>query len=589
MNREIPGRTFFISAYLLLAFGFLTIHFTRVENFSTVIGGLVVKGRSSVGTALSPPQIRMMKVGFNGLEVTLRKRNKLVLITDDGIRHHLGISGWQTDENSVRINLEQGAGLIFKTDPHSSSVSLSPVVPSTSPPVRSMELPFRAQNGVSLGIPNDRPGILSVSADDMEFVAKLPSGSNWIPERRVLELMVLDKANLVLEVSDDGRGGGLEVNQWLAQGNAISEAVYNSAVFAWLEAARTGWRSRIDPRTGLWTDETGKTGWSDVRAASMLADSVSRGVLPAQLQAVLSVAERAQQIGWLPSPYLGNVVAQSAALSRKITADADRLRQQLNSTSVDFGFPDALSTLVDAGYPGDATKLVNSARQIPSEGLKADQALSRLQLLQNADSDAALRRRLIDTFILPRVLWVKDGLWLFDEDGVIDMQESIRAGVLLDREARMNNDSLYQSAGRQLVFSALNYADEAGILPARLLFEGSGEVLKEGDIAPEQVYQEIAAPASYPRRLSLANEMGSGSWALSCAQRFTLRSTPRETTISVDFPAGATHHLVLKGVKNFTQLYMNGIRWNGDPNFQRYYAGWYYNETNETLVYQASP
>ena len=28
---------------------------------------------------------------------------------------------------------------------------------------------------------------------------------------------------------------------------------------------------------------------------------------------------------------------------------------------------------------------------------------------------------------------------------------------------------------------------------------------------------------------------------------------------------------------------MNGIRWNGDPNFQRYYAGWYYDQANETL------
>jgi hypothetical protein len=51
----------------------------------------------------------------------------------------------------------------------------------------------------------------------------------------------------------------------------------------------------------------------------------------------------------------------------------------------------------------------------------------------------------------------------------------------------------------------------------------------------------------------------------------------------VDFPPGAIHHIVIRGIKKFNVLYMNGIRWNGDPNFQRYYAGWFYDQANETL------
>ncbi|MCK5736928.1 MAG: hypothetical protein KAH21_10635, partial [Spirochaetaceae bacterium] len=78
-------------------------------------------------------------------------------------------------------------------------------------------------------------------------------------------------------------------------------------------------------------------------------------------------------------------------------------------------------------------------------------------------------------------------------------------------------------------------------------------------------------------------ELGPGSWSLTGTERFTLRSTPRETTISMDFPTGSIHHIAIKGIKSFNVLYMNGIRWNGDPNFQRYYAGWYYDQINEIL------
>jgi len=39
----------------------------------------------------------------------------------------------------------------------------------------------------------------------------------------------------------------------------------------------------------------------------------------------------------------------------------------------------------------------------------------------------------------------------------------------------------------------------------------------------------------------------------------------------------------IRGIKKFNVIYMNGIRWNGDQNFQRYYAGWFYDETAETL------
>ncbi len=592
MNRAFPGRAFFASAYILLAIGFLTIHFTRVESFSTVVGGIAIKGRSSIGTSLSPPQIRRVRISTNGLDIYLRKRNNVILVTDDGIRHPLDIIGWEQGENYVKISLSEGAGFTIVSSPHDTAVSLIPEIPTTIPPVRSLEIPLEPENGVIITINQDRPGTLGILTPDMEYIASLPSDSTWSPERRRLDLVVLNKADPFLEITDDRRGGGLNAAEWLVQGTPPSSAVYEGTIDDWVAVARNGWKSRIDTRQGLWIDEKGEARWDDGLAAAILADAVVTGQLPSQLQSVLTVADRAQKdIGWLPSPYLGNIINQSRDHRQQLGSSARNLIAALEAQTPSFGVESALTALLDSGFSAEAALMVDAARQaVPAETPNTE-IIDRLTILQkakdlsldNAVSDPAILKSFFDAYIIPRIFWVKDGLWLIEEDGSIDLNLSVIVGVQLITESQRNNDSTYQAVGRQLVLSALSYSDENGMIPAKLFFEGNGEVVEEGSIPPESLYPLIVNSPAYPRHVSLAKELGSGSWAITGAERFTLRSTPRETTITMDFPAGSNHHLAIKGIKSFNVLFMNGIRWNGDPNFQRYYAGWYYDEVNETL------
>lgn len=592
MNQSFPGRTFFAAAYVLLAIGFLTIHFTRVESFSTVVGGIAVKGRSSIGTTLSPPQVRHLRIDTNGLELLLRKRAHAVLVTDDGIRHSLDIIGWEQGDHYIKVILSEGAGFTIMSDPHDTAVSLIPEIPVTIPPVRSLELPLEPVNGVTISVSQDRPGTLSIVTPDMEYVASLPSESSWSPERRRLNLVVLGKADPILEISDDRRGGGLNAMEWLTQGTVPSPGGYESIIEDWTAVSRNGWKSRLDTRSGLWIDEEGDARWDDDLSSAILADSVISGELASQLQSVLSIAARApEDIGWLPSPYLGNIINQSRSHGQQLNTEARNLVTGLNAEAPNFGINAALISLLDSGFNAEAALLVNSARNITSDDPGNREIIERLTVLQEANelalddalNDPAILKGFFDEFIIPRVFWVKDGLWLIEEDGSIDVDLSVRAGVLLVTEAQRNNDSIYQSIGRQLIISALSFADDNGMIPEKIFFEGNGEVVREGLIAPERLYPRIVNSPAYPRHISLSKELGSGSWAITAAEKFTLRSSPRETTVTLDFPAGSNHHLAIKGIKSFNVLFMNGIRWNGDPNFQRYYAGWYYDEVNETL------
>ncbi len=584
MNRVFPGRTLFVTAYILITIGFLTIHFTRVESFSTVLNGIVVKGRSSVGTSLSAPQIRRLKVNVNGLELSLRKSDKAILITDDGIRHYLDITGWERDIDSVRILFSEGAGLTIRSNPHDSSVLLIPEIPTTVPPVRSLELPLKPEKNVIISAVQGHPGTLSISAPDMEYVASLPSDSSWDSKLFRLNLVVLDKADPILEITDDHHGGGLDAAEWFNQGNLPTLAVYQGTVKDWLSETRNGWKTGIEIK--------GTAEWSDVLAAAVLADAVMQGQLPSKLASIVSLADSySGKIGWLPSPFLGNIINQSRVHRQEIGREARNIISALKNKSPDFNLERPLTALLDSGFSSEASLMLSSTRQAPLSEATNSGIISRLLILQEAAElsiddpvgDPALRKSYFDNFIIPNIFWVKDGLWLIEEDGSINLSHSIAAGVLLIIEAQMNNDNLYQSVGRQLIISALNYSADNGYIPGKLLFETDGEVTSEGSIPPEKLYSSIANAPAYPRHVSLAQELGSGSWAITSAERFSLRSTPRETAISMDFPPGSIHHLAIQGIKSFNVLYMNGIRWNGDPNFQRYYAGWYYDQASETL------
>ncbi len=591
MTRFIPGRRFFFTAYALLAVVFLTVHFTRVDSFSAAVGEMTVKGYSSIGTSLASAQIRRLKISFNGLEFLFRRGNEAVITTEDGIRHPVSITGWDYTKDSINVSLEHDAGFSLSLDSHGTGITLTPIIPSTVPPVAFMELPLRPEGSTVLTVVDSRPVKLEITHKDRDYIASLPSESSWSPENHILKLVVLNKAEPVVLFAEDEKGGGIQAAEWFRQQTPASESMYSKVLEDWLYKSREGWKFRRNSRSGLWEDEEGTVRWDNSLAAAFLADAVSRNQLTQVFQNVLSSAENApREINWLPSPYLGNIVNQTQGLLREQSNTAKQLISAIDKGEAAPESPAALDALLNSGYRDQAQKLLQMVREGIDEGISNAEVVNRISLLQEAENlsldssgDPALREKLFDDYLLPRVFWVQDGLWLVEDDGSINLALSVNAGLLLREEARRNNSAFYQAAGRQLVLSALGTADDKGMIPRNLFFEGNGEVLSKGKIPPEDIMAGVAELPAFPRMIPLAKELGTGAWALTAAERFTVRSTPRETSITLDFPSGGTHHLAVHGIKPFIRFNMQGIDWNSDPNFQRYYAGWKYDENTQTL------
>lgn len=585
MIHAYPGRVFFAVAYLVLALVFVTAHFTHLEGFETTAGGMAIKVRSSLGSRLIPSRIRRMSLSARGLEMFFRNRDRAVIVTEDGIRRNLDIVGWEAGEDSLRVSLSSGAAINFETSPSDGALRIVPEIPAAVPPIRSMELPFRAGGDAEIAENANRPGILSISSAGGNYIARLPAEASWHADSGRLDLRIQGEDVPVLEVSLDTRDEPVNALQWMERGTAPSAGDYAGEIERWRTALRRGRPARLD-KVGADSE------WSDALAAAILADAAERGGLGNSIARAAAAAARTPgRIGWLPSPYLGNIVNQFQGRLNEMNRTAALLRSGISRGNPDFSVDSALTVMVDTGYRGDAEIMVRSAGDTSKTPMSHGDTLARLRILQEArelgiGSRAASRRageRLIDEYVLPSVHWIDEGLILLNADGGADLNQSIEAGALMVREHQLTGSTVYGAVGRQMVISGLGYADAQGMLPASLNFEAGGEVRREGSSAPESIYPLIADPRAYPRHLSLADELGDGAWALTAAENFTLRAAGEETVITMDFPVGSSHHLAISGIRSFETLIMRGVEWNPDPIFQQYHSGWNYDAARETL------
>ncbi len=580
MKRVLTGYLPFASAYLLLAAGFFIIHLTQVKHFSASSGTVSIEGYTSRGTGFYSPEIRRITLSEAMVRIDISQRNKAVLITTDGIRHSLDIVDWKQEESIVHIEFSHGAGISIQTNGDEPGFRLDTIIPETIPPVRSLEIPFELNNNVLVTRSPEQPGVFSLTTDELAYSIKLPESSSWDASSEKIQFVVNGINSSTLENTGWKKRDYLTAIQWLQQNSFPSQDAYQQAVDQWIQRARSNWSTRFNARM---------TQWDAPMVAAVLADSVQQGHYSASLVTALNTAERfPRQINWLTSPFLGDIVTHSHAHELEIKRGANAAGKEISSMNM-LPTPQAsLINLVDTNNLSQANKIVLLAQEIQGSSLSNEEVIARLALLHEA-GELGLREsrqdvidQLINVYLLPRIYWINNGLWLVKSDGFINVKLSLMAGALL-----LNND-VSQRAGQQLIISALAMADEDGNVPGTLKVEGNESFIQSGSIPPEDFYPTVIGFQAYPRHVSLAEELNPGVWAITGAEDFIVTKLNQEIRILLKFPPGGTHHMAIRGIKKIESLYMQGIEWFQDPQFQRNYAGWYYEDATKTCYIKIS-
>ncbi|MBN2657459.1 MAG: hypothetical protein JXR86_10385 [Spirochaetales bacterium] len=589
MEKKLSRRFYIIPAlYILMTGFFFFMHYTQQVSFSRAIGNIELTGKATKGTPVRPSEIKRLNMFVNGMSFLFNSRKALQIETADGIIHKSVLTDYEEGENSFTLFFDNEIRLEFSTDFADNKISVRANLPETVPPIVNISLPFREDRGFALGY-TEEDNTPVISNGETNFFLAMTNEYILDSQSDLIKIVVPDSNPVTLVIQETLVNKGRTAEKWYEQNSEDLSAPYSEAVSTFVNNAFFGWNSRFNSKSGMWTDAEGEQDFNETTARSYLSESLTRGSYrtSASLIRTASVALENELTAWT-APYIGNIVDESRDLisgqnleRRELTAQLESANQALltRDNLLDFMRSNRLENQID--------KVLAMASTIEDND-SLNMKITKLQIINRAMNDSPGRdfnSFIVDTVekhILPSVNWLDEGLFL-EEDGRINVENSFRAGRELLRSGDLLSNNFYRTVGMKMIISILSRAGESAFLPAAIVTENNRISSEEGTILPEDFYYDLTENPYYVRQVPLDDILGSGSWILTSASSQTIQKSPRETIVTINFPKGSIHHLAIKGVKPFVRIYMHGMKWNSDPNFQRYSDGWVYDKATETL------
>jgi hypothetical protein len=164
-----------------------------------------------------------------------------------------------------------------------------------------------------------------------------------------------------------------------------------------------------------------------------------------------------------------------------------------------------------------------------------------------------------------------------------DTEYNLRLGIALDLYGEQADRPGWAVLGRSVVLSVLALDDSA--VPARLSLSGGGEITATpGEPLSAARICRLLFPNSYPRAVGIGAGVN-GIWSWTAATALEVSQENNVLDISVSFPAGETHYMMIRGLKPFTKIQLYNIDYRTDPQFERYdSSGLSYSQEDQTLL-----
>jgi hypothetical protein len=179
------------------------------------------------------------------------------------------------------------------------------------------------------------------------------------------------------------------------------------------------------------------------------------------------------------------------------------------------------------------------------------------------------------------------GNWIFVFRGnSADMEHNLRLGRALMLWAESAGRSDWAGLGRSLVASVLSLTDGAGTVPRSIQAAVDGEIQEAPGqrISGARLYR-ILGPGEYYPRPALVGSGVNGIWTWTAARDLTAVQEKNVFDISVSFPPGETHYMMIRGIRPFTKIQLYNMDYRTDPEFERYdSSGWVYSAPEQILT-----
>ena len=172
-------------------------------------------------------------------------------------------------------------------------------------------------------------------------------------------------------------------------------------------------------------------------------------------------------------------------------------------------------------------------------------------------------------------------------EGQGDTEFNLRLGRALLLYAMTEQNETMAGIGRSLILSVLSLGGSSGTVNAGLVLLPNGEITEDPakeEISTARLCRILAPLDTFPKAIML-DTSANGIWAWTAAQAISTVQQNDTLDINVRFPAGETHYMLIRGIRQFSRIQLYGMDFRSDPQFERYdSSGWVYYPQEQILV-----
>jgi len=572
MRKSVVPRFIGLLLLYIAVFMFLVqLQFAKKTNFTQRTGNLVIQGQYAQQPNGVDPNTFSLSGGasvfFGGVEFLLREG--FLLSGDEGEKAaHPAVM--TVADNEVRFLLAEGPELFFSTQYTGGSIEL--VIRSDfsgeDDPWQSMVIPFKP---LATSLVQDKNDTLLINADGVNYTFSLPAGPDII-------VLAADNPVVSYRAVPDRETANPEA---FIVSTARNTEEYDAALTLWLDQSYSTWNRAVLRNAGGQENANGEL----LRA--YMSEAIRRGTYRAS---AVSVSQNLQNASWEASTYVGRLEGALRLLAAAERERSTRLARLFNDKSLEIlREPHIIEYLAIRGYNNFMDDAAGIVRTFDPADMTLEQAAGFLEGFLDWDRYRPGAYNPFDRFVDQALFVITGSLQkdrgseyalAFAENGSgpsADTELNLRTGSVL----LQYDDETKIALGKTLILSVLSLADSSGAVPRKVVLSTSFFVGDTELLPSSRIYRICFARENYAR----AQPLGAGIWAWTAATSISGTAEEGRFDIAVNFPAGETHYMMIRGVRPFTLLQFNNVTADQDPQFERYdYSGWAYSASEQALL-----
>ena len=542
-------------ADFVIIIGIFVLQFRTDSSILKKIRNLHITLEKSEDENSPYPLNNKLQVSYNGLSLYIDDQNP-AYYTKRGFNHNeeLRLTDWTSDENSCTFlftdNIKITTGL--SSDEENPSFYAEAEMPED---VAMVYLPFKFNSYMKIMSEEGNRTILS--GKRLQWELNTPA----IAEKA---LGLSKKApRLTYVIHKESSAFTFE---------SIAEVTLASSTL--FQETRNNVKNNLIAQFKANTQDTNLT---EQIAISYVAAQTSNGNYTAALEEVPQSIKKSKTRTYLSAPYFNTLAEMDGILETYIANTELQISKASATASLDiFTIRNIANFMYISKNPNLVEQILARAASADLTAIPLSQASGIIQtyvgLYYLKPDYAALLKPAVEACIrriCQACTYANDTLTILENGTFIPVIQATEIGIALMRYGQISDESVYVKAG----FVILNsYLGGSSSFDLRTL----------ANIYPVLFFDN----PNYPHFEKIHEENNVITWAWTCTSEIEYKAdSPTSTTISIPFPMGSTHYVILKGIKKFTSIYIYDIAFRTDSRFESYNSsGYIYKPESMTLL-----